>query len=165
MACKHFLFILLIMSAFDLKLISESKCFDGHQRTYSHSSPTLNATMKFTIYVPPVSGKNTKFPVLYFLPGNPSIILIIMHSYLWSSSCKVFFRTNNIYLFEQAFSNTHLFMAFALYHRTHIQEIFTLMAKLMTLMSTHQLQLAFMLMQLAKSGPNIIRFILTLQKS
>lgn len=53
-----------------MKLLSNSKCFDGEQRIYSHFSNTLGCEMKFGVYMPPAAiENNTECPVLYFLSG------------------------------------------------------------------------------------------------
>jgi len=52
----------------ELKLISQSKSFDGLQITYSHESSSTKSTMRFGIYLPP-QAQTQKVPVLYWLSG------------------------------------------------------------------------------------------------
>lgn len=54
----------------DVKQVSCSKCFEGHQMVYEHSSRELGCRMKFTIFLPSATLKpNVKLPVVYFLSG------------------------------------------------------------------------------------------------
>lgn len=52
-----------------LKQESASKCFDGEQMVYSHSSEVLDCGMKFGIYLPPGASTDKPVPVLYYLSG------------------------------------------------------------------------------------------------
>lgn len=52
----------------DVKEISSSKCFGGHQKTFEHTSKQLGCKMKFSIFFPSTSN-DQKLPVLYFLSG------------------------------------------------------------------------------------------------
>ncbi|MGB3493703.1 MAG: S-formylglutathione hydrolase [Elainellaceae cyanobacterium] len=51
-----------------LTLRSQSACFGGSTRFYSHSSTACQGEMKFAVYVPP-QAQTTAVPVLYFLSG------------------------------------------------------------------------------------------------
>lgn len=54
----------------DLKLVSRSKCFEGHQMIYEHSSKELGCQMKFSVYLPSAAEEpNARLPVVYFLSG------------------------------------------------------------------------------------------------
>jgi S-formylglutathione hydrolase len=52
----------------NLKVISESKCFDGTLGFYSHFSSACNGEMRFSVYQPPQATQKP-LPVLYFLSG------------------------------------------------------------------------------------------------
>ena len=52
----------------NLKLKSESLCFDGTVAYYSHQSATCNCMMNFAIFLPP-QAKSQPVPVLYYLSG------------------------------------------------------------------------------------------------
>jgi len=51
-----------------MKLISETKSFEGDLKRFQHTSNTLNCDMVFAIYLPPQAEK-TPVPVLYWLSG------------------------------------------------------------------------------------------------
>uniref|UniRef100_A0A6G1SJ45 S-formylglutathione hydrolase n=1 Tax=Aceria tosichella TaxID=561515 RepID=A0A6G1SJ45_9ACAR len=54
----------------NLKQVSCSKCFEGHQYVYEHESKELGCQMKFAIYLPSASQQpNAKLPVVYYLSG------------------------------------------------------------------------------------------------
>lgn len=55
----------------DLKEVSNSKCFEGHQKVYEHTSKELKCKMKFSIFVPSAVDQdpNQKLPVIYYLSG------------------------------------------------------------------------------------------------
>jgi S-formylglutathione hydrolase len=54
----------------DLKQVSCSKCFNGRQLVYEHSSKELGCRMKFSIYLPSAALEpNAKLPVVYYLSG------------------------------------------------------------------------------------------------
>lgn len=59
----------------DIKEISSSKCFGGHQKVYEHLSEELKCTMKFSIYIPSVvvdsdaTKEKKKLPAVFFLAG------------------------------------------------------------------------------------------------
>lgn len=48
--------------------LTESRCFDGVQGTYSHPSGATASTMRFAVFVPPVA-HGTRRPVVYWLSG------------------------------------------------------------------------------------------------
>ncbi len=52
----------------DLITITESRCFDGVQGTYTHASGATHCTMRLAVFVPP-GARGTKRPVLYWLSG------------------------------------------------------------------------------------------------
>jgi len=52
-----------------LELVSTTKCFDGSQRQYRHTSAVLDCEMRFAIFLPPQAEDAQKFPVLYWLSG------------------------------------------------------------------------------------------------
>jgi len=51
-----------------LKLISDTKCFGGHHKRYSHQSSSTLTEMNFAIYLPPQAEKE-KVPALWYLSG------------------------------------------------------------------------------------------------
>ena len=51
-----------------LSIISESRCFNGIQRIYSHASRATNCTMRFAIFLPPQAASR-KVAALYWLSG------------------------------------------------------------------------------------------------
>jgi S-formylglutathione hydrolase len=51
-----------------LETISEHRCFDGIQGTYTHASTSTSSAMRFAVYQPPAA-RNQKVPVLYYLSG------------------------------------------------------------------------------------------------
>lgn len=54
--------------SFFINQISSSKCFDGFQRVYKHSSSLLKCDMNFAVYLPNAH-ETTKLPVLIWLSG------------------------------------------------------------------------------------------------
>ena len=52
-----------------LKLLSNSKCFEGEQRIYEHKSAVTNSDMKFGVFMPPCALRKQNSPVLFFLSG------------------------------------------------------------------------------------------------
>jgi S-formylglutathione hydrolase len=52
----------------DLQVVSESRCFDGRQITYRHSSESCACTMRFAVYLPPAAA-HRRVPALYWLSG------------------------------------------------------------------------------------------------
>jgi S-formylglutathione hydrolase len=53
----------------EIKLISKSKCFNGHVVKYSYLSSALGCETKFNIYFPPLYDGDKKNPAIYFLSG------------------------------------------------------------------------------------------------
>ena len=53
----------------NLEQVSANKSFGGWHKQYTHSSPLLNSTMRFAIYLPPQVESGDKVPVLYWLSG------------------------------------------------------------------------------------------------
>eukprot|EP01132_Coremiostelium_polycephalum_P004503 gene4503-5616_t len=51
----------------NIKLLSQSKCFNGEVRRYSHQSNVLDCEMKFHVYIPAKSSSSPS--VLWFLSG------------------------------------------------------------------------------------------------
>jgi S-formylglutathione hydrolase len=51
-----------------IETVSEQRCFDGIQGTYSHRSGECNGTMRFSVYQPPQAARGP-VPVLYYLAG------------------------------------------------------------------------------------------------
>ncbi len=51
-----------------MELVASNKCFSGEQRQYTHTSETLNCTMRFSVFLPP-QAETEKVPVLYWLSG------------------------------------------------------------------------------------------------
>lgn len=51
-----------------MKLISETKSFEGWVKRYQHQSSSVNCEMVFAIYLPP-QAKTERVPVLYWLSG------------------------------------------------------------------------------------------------
>ena len=49
--------------------LSSNKSFGGWHKQYSHVSSTLNCTMRFAIFLPPLASTGAKVPVLYWLSG------------------------------------------------------------------------------------------------
>lgn len=56
------------MSATDLEIISEHRCFGGVQGFYRHASKACAGPMRFAVYRPPQAG-NGPVPVLFYLAG------------------------------------------------------------------------------------------------
>jgi len=52
----------------DLQLVSETRVFDGLQRTYEHESASCACTMRFAVFLPPAAVK-ASVPALYWLSG------------------------------------------------------------------------------------------------
>lgn len=52
----------------DIELISESRSFDGRQRTYRHDSSSCGCPMQFAVYLPPAADAGP-VPALYWLSG------------------------------------------------------------------------------------------------
>ncbi|SHO54684.1 S-formylglutathione hydrolase [Vibrio quintilis] len=52
-----------------LEQVSQSKVFGGWQKQYTHTSSTLNCTMRFAIFLPPGASQQNPVPVLYWLSG------------------------------------------------------------------------------------------------
>ncbi|XP_060840791.1 S-formylglutathione hydrolase-like [Rhopalosiphum padi] len=50
-----------------LDVVSDNRCFDGHQKVYEHDSAVLNFRMRFAVYVP--DNLEGPAPVLYQLGG------------------------------------------------------------------------------------------------
>lgn len=50
------------------ELISESRCFEGSQRTYKHHSEACDSAMQFAAYLPPAAERGP-VPALYWLSG------------------------------------------------------------------------------------------------
>lgn len=51
-----------------IDLVSESRCFDGRQLTYKHSSTACACTMRFAVFLPPAA-ERSPVPALYWLSG------------------------------------------------------------------------------------------------
>jgi S-formylglutathione hydrolase len=51
-----------------VELVSESRAFEGRQRTYRHQSQVCACTMQFAVYLPPHAEK-ASVPALYWLSG------------------------------------------------------------------------------------------------
>src|SRR5690606_29164740 len=51
-----------------LELVSESRCFEGFQRTYRHQSESCRCTMQFAVYLPPAAERGP-VPAVYWLSG------------------------------------------------------------------------------------------------
>lgn len=51
-----------------IDLVSESRCFDGRQLTYKHSSTACTCTMRFAVFLPPAA-ERSPVPALYWLSG------------------------------------------------------------------------------------------------
>jgi S-formylglutathione hydrolase len=51
-----------------IELVSESRCFDGRQLTYKHSSTTCACTMRFAVFLPPAA-ERAPVPAVYWLSG------------------------------------------------------------------------------------------------
>lgn len=49
--------------------VSINKSFGGWHKQYKHYSKTLNCSMRFAIYLPPLASNGKKVPVLYWLSG------------------------------------------------------------------------------------------------
>lgn len=53
-----------------IELVSATKCFDGWQKRFQHSSEILSCKMRFAIFLPPQpEGVMQRLPVLYWLSG------------------------------------------------------------------------------------------------
>lgn len=53
----------------ELTKVSETMAFNGTHTQYSHYSHANNCSMRFAIYLPPISADRTKVPVIYWLSG------------------------------------------------------------------------------------------------
>lgn len=51
-----------------MELLEEHRCYEGRQQRWRHDSSTLNGSMTFSIFLPPVQTE-TAPPVLYWLSG------------------------------------------------------------------------------------------------
>lgn len=51
-----------------VELVSESRCFDGRQLTYKHSSTVCACTMRFAVFLPPAA-ERAPVPAVYWLSG------------------------------------------------------------------------------------------------
>jgi len=51
-----------------MKIIEEHRCFNGIQRVYEHASTQTQCTMRFGLFLPPVTSHQT-IPLLYWLSG------------------------------------------------------------------------------------------------
>lgn len=52
-----------------LNLVSDNRCFDGHQRYYSHASKATNTDMTFSIYLPDKALAGDSCPAILYLSG------------------------------------------------------------------------------------------------
>jgi S-formylglutathione hydrolase len=52
----------------NVELVSESRTFEGRQRTYRHRSEVCACTMQFAVFLPPVAEK-ARVPAVYWLSG------------------------------------------------------------------------------------------------
>jgi S-formylglutathione hydrolase len=51
-----------------MERIEHRACFDGWQDVYRHESASLDCSMNFSVFLPPLASKK-KLPVLYWLSG------------------------------------------------------------------------------------------------
>jgi len=51
-----------------LKIVSESRCFDGTQFIYQHDSSETGTKMRFAAFVPP-QARQSRLPILWYLSG------------------------------------------------------------------------------------------------
>ena len=52
-----------------MKIVSESRCYEGRQLTVEHPSNSCNSPMRFALFLPPAVREGGKVPALYFLSG------------------------------------------------------------------------------------------------
>ena len=52
-----------------MKIVSESRCFEGRQLTVEHSSDACGCPMRFSLFLPPGMAEGARAPALYFLSG------------------------------------------------------------------------------------------------
>ena len=52
-----------------VKIIAESRCFEGRQLTVEHPSSACDCPMRFALFLPPGVAEGGKAPALYFLSG------------------------------------------------------------------------------------------------
>ena len=52
-----------------MKILSESRCYEGRQLTVEHPSSSCNSPMRFALFLPPAVREGGKVPALYFLSG------------------------------------------------------------------------------------------------
>jgi len=57
------------MNAPELELLGEHACFGGLQRFYRHVSQETGLPMRFSVFLPPQSGKGKGAPALFYLAG------------------------------------------------------------------------------------------------
>lgn len=53
----------------EISRVSQTMAFNGTHTQYSHYSHANNCTMRFAIYLPPMTGESKNVPVLYWLSG------------------------------------------------------------------------------------------------
>jgi S-formylglutathione hydrolase len=53
----------------EISRVSQTMAFNGTHSQYSHYSHANNCTMRFAIYLPPMTGESKNVPVLYWLSG------------------------------------------------------------------------------------------------
>jgi len=52
-----------------MRIVSESRCFEGRQLTLEHSSKACACPMRFALFLPPGAAEGSEAPALYFLSG------------------------------------------------------------------------------------------------
>lgn len=52
-----------------MKVISQNKAFGGNLFKYEHESQILGCSMKFNLFMPPLSSSSARIPLLYWLSG------------------------------------------------------------------------------------------------
>ncbi|WP_049723298.1 S-formylglutathione hydrolase [Gilvimarinus polysaccharolyticus] len=53
----------------NLELLNSNKSFGGWHKQYRHDSSVLKCSMRFAIFLPPITSDGAKVPVLYWLSG------------------------------------------------------------------------------------------------
>ena len=52
-----------------MKIVAESRCYEGRQLTVEHLSSACNCPMRFAVFLPPHAAEGAAVPAVYFLSG------------------------------------------------------------------------------------------------
>ena len=73
-----------------LTLISDNRCFEGHQRYYSHESSATNTSMTFSIYLPDRAIAGQSCPTILYLSGLTCSPDNVTHKAHYQEMCSEF---------------------------------------------------------------------------